>query len=147
MVTSRRIVVSALFALLLSPAPALAQQRIPVFLYPTIAKDDRIGRQVQFEIKEAIRGSHGFRLVDNEQNWPYVEVQMITASDGLISAISYSFLYDSPNIKGAGLFIMGAVQVCYPNKEQECARTFLGVLDEAVERLKRTNSELVKTLR
>jgi hypothetical protein len=42
---------------------AAGQSKVPVFISATVGDGDQQGRQLEFEIKEAIRGSYGFRLV------------------------------------------------------------------------------------
>ena len=51
-------------ALIFAAGTALAQSKVPVFLKNTPNDNDSVGQQLVFEIKEAIRGSHGFRLVE-----------------------------------------------------------------------------------
>lgn len=130
------------------PLTALAQGKVPVFLATTVDADDQVGRQIVFELKEAIRGSQGFLLEEEPTAWPYLKVFLVTLktrpSRG--TAISYSLLYDHTSMPLNGAFITSVVQTCGPSEVVSCARTALGQIDQAIEDLQRSNPEFRRTL-
>jgi hypothetical protein len=122
------------FVLLAIPTSLFAQA-IPVYLETTTPKD--LGSQLAFELKEAIHASHSFRLVERFA-LPYIKAIAVTLDNdnGSYVSASYSFVYDSVSMPGAGMFIHASVQNCGRLRLKDCARRFLVILDAAVERLR-----------
>src|SRR5690349_7312081 len=83
-----------------------AQSKVAVFLHPTVDSSDHIGQQVVFELKEAIRSSQSFRLVEEATRWPYMKVFIVTlkTSPANGTAISVAFAYDDRGIPLSGAF-------------------------------------------
>jgi hypothetical protein len=121
---------------LLLSAHALAQDRLPVFLRATIDENDAVGRQLVYEIKEAVRASASFRLVDATE-WPYLKVVIVTLKDGEATAAGLTFLYDDTSMPLGGAYITASVQTCGRNRVTACARSTLASIDEAAENLKK----------
>jgi hypothetical protein len=141
------------FLLLITAGVALAQSKtIPVLLVTTTGDNDQVGQQLVFEIKEAIRGSHGFRLIDDYKNWPYIKTHIVTirsnlGTESFTTAVAYAFIYDSANVLSPGVFINQSVAICGRNVVRDCARQFLSHLDSAVSELQSLNPDLAKTLK
>ncbi len=130
------------------PAIASAQSKTPVYVSATAGENDPVGQAYVFEVREAIRGSNGFRLVEEEKQWPYIEVVLVTVKAGeSLSAISVSILYDSSDMAMLGALIDASVQTCGRDRVQACARRTLGAVDEAVESLKKAAPNLRASLR
>src|SRR5688500_6905692 len=99
-----------------------AQDKVPVAVVGSPSDDDDAGRQFVFEIKEAIRSSHAFRVVD-ERVYPQLRVGVSTdkTSGGTAAAITY--VYDSLDTPMRGVYITAAVQTCGTQRVQSCARS------------------------
>src|SRR4051812_4001265 len=92
-----------------------AQTRIPVLIDATIADRDSVGRQVVFELKEAIRSSSAFRLIDNPiyrsprsaaDSVPFIALKMITApQSGKHTVLAIAYVYNSLSTPIEGAFI------------------------------------------
>lgn len=128
----------------------LAQERkkVPVFISATVTDDDQLGRLFTFEIKEAIRGSHGFRLVDNDLDWPYIRYSFVSQKRGDAEiTLAHVFTYDSADTPLSGALITYWIQSCGSSMIQACARRMLGNLDAAVESLGKRSPKMLQTLR
>lgn len=131
------------------PTICLAQSKVPVLVVSTVGENDAAGQQMVFELKEAIRGSQGFRLVENSKQWPYIKFYIVTvqAVAGASTAAGYSIVYDNINIPLSGAYITGGAQYCGRSQSTSCARGLLSEIDSAVDSLQRTGPELHKTLK
>lgn len=131
---------------------AIAQSKVPVFVDSTVSTGDEIGQLLVFELKEAIRGSQGYRLVDDSKLWPYIKFVVVTVKAtvtgrSLGTAYGYTVLYDSPSMPLSGAFITSGAQVCPTGSAAQCARSNLADIDEAVSTLRRSSPELAKSFR
>lgn len=144
-----RFLATAIFALLMIIASgrSFAQSVIPVFLETTVEEADSAGLQLVYEIKEAIRRSSGFRLVEDVQKWPYIRYSLVTLKGNNQTVVSHTFTYDSVEIPLGGAHIVSSVQFCGNSVVQGCARTIMGHLDEAVNQLKRKAPKLWQALK
>lgn len=133
--------------LLIVPGIGLGQNKVPVYVNDTVAADDQIGRQLVFEIREAIRGSQGYRLVEDSRQFPYIKYfvsTVRTAAGG--TAAAYTIVYDSVSMQLSGALISGGVQICPRERVSSCARSALASIDEAWRQLQREAPDLWKTL-
>jgi hypothetical protein len=138
-------VVAMVFAI--SPVSAVAQNRVPIYLSASSSEDDQIGRQLIFEVKEAVRGSASFSFLDDTKIWPRINVMMVTTRISQAStAASYAFTYDSIDMPLSGAYIVSSVQVCGRDQVRGCARDILSHIDAALDQLKTKAPELRKTL-
>jgi len=138
---------AGVLAVALVAMPVAGQTKLPVYLDISVSDDDPVGRQVVFELKEAIRGSQGFRLVEDKTQWPYLKVIIVTAKTTATgSALSYSFLYDSKAMPLNGALITAVVQTCGPSTVVNCARAALSRIDGASEQLNMERPEFRRTL-
>jgi len=131
-----------------APIESLAQKAIPIYIESSVDTNDSTGTQVLFEIKEAIRRSAGFRLVDSQDEWPYIRHAIVFMAVGTQTIVSHSFIYDSKAMPLNGAFIYHSVQYC-PRIDQAkaCAARVMGSIDHASDELKRVSPALWKTLR
>jgi hypothetical protein len=138
-----------LLFLFLIPNIGLSQVKVPIYLDVTANENDQAGQQMAFEIKEAIRGSHGFRLVEDSSSMPYMRFVIVTVRAGgnEATAASYSLIYESLNMPVDGAFITSSVQYCGRQRVAECARGALSILDRAVNTLQQRSPELRRSLR
>ncbi len=141
--------ISMLAAILLTggisaSAPA---QKLPVFINAT-TQNDGLSAQYVYEIKEAIRASNGFRLVENEKQWPYIRYVIVTFVPSGVSYIAsaHSFSFDNVGIPLGGASITTAVEYCPGSQVSSCARVRMGALDAAATHLRDQAPELWKTL-
>lgn len=138
---------------LLTIASALshAQGKVPVLISSTVPNDDLLGRQYAAELREAIRGSPAYRLVEDLKQWPYLKIAIVTlsatfGSRNIGTAISYAITYDSLSIEMSGVLILSGVQICSPGEAPACAKAYLARVDEAVSALQREAPALRTTL-
>jgi hypothetical protein len=127
--------------------PAVAQtKKLPVYLSTTVTKGDEVGRQIVFELKEALLGSNSFRLVDASSH-PYIKLSMVSVKSGdSASAASIAYVYDNLNQPMQGVLISSSVQVCGVSKVKACVRTLLAGLSESAEKLAKHSRNLHQTL-
>jgi hypothetical protein len=146
----------AFFAVLIMSAftTCLAQSKVAVHVESTVSDDDSVGRQYVFTLKEAIRGSHGYRLVENKKEWPYIKFVVVTLRPGTSAgtkmngtALSYTILFDSTSMPLSGAFITSGIQLCGSETVASCARSGLAKIDQAVEELQESGPALLRTLR
>lgn len=140
---------TAIFASLMIFASGLsfAQSVVPVFLDTTVEEADNTGLQLVYEIKEAIRRSSGFRLVEDSTKWPYIRYSLVTLKGSNQTVVSHTFVYDSIDMPLSGAYITSSVQFCGNSVVQGCARTLMGHLDAAVNRLRKDAPKLWQTLK
>jgi len=147
--------VLALLIFLLAPSLCLAQaaKKIPVAV--THDGDDQVGQSLAFALKEAIRGSQSFFLVDHDTlpESPRIVVRMVSLDlklsseqPGLDSAIAIVIVYDSLQTPGNGVYITSTIQLCGRKQVEFCAKRRLPDIDWAVESLRKTEPSLWKTL-
>ena len=142
---------TAILVFLLAQGICLAQaKKIPVAVVHS--GDDQVGRSVAFALKEAIRGSRSFFLVDNDLKKPKVFVHLvsidanISGQKGIASAIAIIIVYDSPQTPIGGFYITSGVDYCGSDRIEICAKGVLPDIDEAIETLRREWPALWKTL-
>jgi|Tabmets5t2r1_1033131.scaffolds.fasta_scaffold31869_1 hypothetical protein len=143
----------ALIALLIAQSPCFAQtaKKIPVAVSHT--GHDEVGRAVALSLKEAIRGSQSFILVEHEPLLPpaaRIRVNLVSTDnslgEGLSSAIAIIFLYDSPVAPGNGIYITTSVMHCARDRVESCAKRTLPEIDQAVAYLRKSIPSLWKNL-
>lgn len=130
----------------------MGQNKVPIFLSITVGENDSVGRQLVFQIKEAIRGSNGFKLIEDQKQWPYIHYAIVTMSNNAIAGntqtvVSHTITYDNVDIPLNGAFITGYIQYCGAEVVQSCAARTMGALDGAVDDLKRMAPQLWKKLK
>ena len=143
---------SWLFVLyLFLPSIAVAQsKKIPVGV--SHEGDDSVGQGVAFALKEAIRGSQGFVLVETNAKTPKIVIvaesveALVVPLKGRASAIAYSIIYYRTKGPGAGIFLGIKVQSCGPEIIESCAKQILPAVDQATDFLRRHDPDLWKTL-
>ncbi len=128
-------------------SPLAAQERVPVLLDTTVSNDDSVGRVLTFELKEAVRGTRSFRLVDDPKAWPYLRVAIVTLkTSDVSSALAVTYVYDDPAMPLDGAFIHSAIHACGRERTTACARSILASIDEAASRLRRSDGTLYRKL-
>jgi hypothetical protein len=129
---------------------AQAAKKIPVAVSHLGA--DQVGQSSAFALKEAIRGSKGFVLVDYDTfpQTPRIVVVLVSVEDsqttGASSAIGVSIVYDGPKVPGSGILLTATVVTCGSNRVESCAKIILSRIDSAVEILRKSEPDLWKTL-
>ena len=142
----------ALLIFFLAPSLCLAQaaKKIPV----AVNHDggDQVGQSVAVALKEAIRRSQSFFLVDNDLKQPRIVVQLVSVdssigeTSGLASAIAIVIVYDSLQTPGNGIFVTTVILSCGSNQVESCAKNTLPHIDRAVEYLRTQWPTLWETL-
>lgn len=117
--------------------PALAQ-KIPVEV--THSGRDNIGRQFAFELRDALRGSNSFRLVEGESKEPRIVISVVSLSvedtDNRSSALSISKVVDAHTIPVNGIYITSGVRIVGANRVKTSAGALPAEIDEAVDFLR-----------
>jgi hypothetical protein len=133
--------------LAIAPAFVQAQNRAPVYVTSSSAENDNVGRQLVVDIKEAIRGSDSFRLVEDRKQSPYLKYVVTTQVVSTVStAAGWLVAYDNLAIPMGGAYIYSGVITCPRDRISTCARAALANLDVALRELERGAPELWKTL-
>jgi hypothetical protein len=135
-----------LMLLCISPL-GIAQVKVPVFISSTIDANDVVGQRIVSSLKEAIRGSNGFRLVEDGTLWPYLKFVIITLGSGNSTSLSWSIIYDSTSMPLGGAYMTGGVQNCGIERASSCAQNHFSAIDRALESLQRENAALRATLK
>jgi len=145
---SMKLMSGVLIIILLVSGICIAQsKKIPVAV--NHVGDDSVGQGVAFALKEAIRASQSFRLVDYEPaaKLPQIVVFMVSiGANENISAIGSTIVYNSLTMPGEGIFIREFVQICSEDRLESCARKSLPNIDNAVDFLRRNWPSLSRNL-
>jgi hypothetical protein len=135
---------------LLASSLALAQDpRIPVAV--SHSGHDKVGQQLAFALKEAIRGSRSFRFVDHEigPTSPRIVVYLVSIDSdvsGVNAAISNAIIYDHVSIPGWGIILSLGVQSCSQDRVETCAKEILPNINSGVEALRKGWPDLWRSL-
>jgi hypothetical protein len=138
-----------LLLLLALPALAFPQGKTPVSVEHT--GDDAAGQLFAFELKEAIRASHGMHLVTGELE-PRIKVVLVSHDDsfgeekGRRTAIAISILYDALDVPLGGAFLTSSVQICGRAVAATCARGVLSLIDKHTDSLRTRAPRLWQTI-
>jgi hypothetical protein len=125
-----------LLSLLFASGQSIGQVKTPIYVDATIQENDSVGQLIVFNLKEAIRGSNGFRLIEDSKNWPYLKIAIVSLreSNGASTALGYTWLYDGLDMPLNGAFVTSGVQTCGRDVAASCAKTLFakveGVLQE-----------------
>jgi len=119
-------------------ATCAATERIRVIVEHT--GDDDIGREVAFELKDAIKGSSSFLIADGYANAALVvrlsTIDVEIPKKGVLSAISVSIAADHLSLPMLGYLVNAFVAYCGRNSTRSCARSYLVDIDQAAEEVK-----------
>lgn len=109
---------------------------------------DRLGRQIAFELKEAIRGSQSFELHDGlDKSALWVNIVTLSAdSQNQSSAVSLAFTVNDLTIPLSGFHVTSNVGVCGDARIQSCARSYLAAIDDAVRQVKEFSPAIYATI-
>lgn len=126
-----------------------AQGKSPVYVDAVVGDGDNVGQIYVFNLKEAIRGSQSFRLIEDNKQRPYIRVSITTrdAMSGNSSAIGYALAYDSSTTAMAGILISSGVQTCGRQVTAPCAQDLLPWIDRAIDQLRQYEPKLHQTLK
>jgi hypothetical protein len=126
-----------------------SQTKVPIHMDITIAQNDSIGAQLAFEIKENIRGSRAFRLVEDGNEWPYIRYVIVTLpNEGRTQTYAaHTFTFDSTDMRLSGALITSSIQLCGASVVRGCASRLMGTIDSAVQQLQQAAPELWRQLR
>lgn len=135
-----RILFTAFILLVTSLCTFAQNERLPVELSHT--GEDVVGQRLAFEVREAIRGSQGMRLVTRSEADPRIVVSLVTiegssGNRGASTAAAITIALDGNRYPLAGLYLVTVVQTCGTNRVRECARDIAGDIDSQLEFLKR----------
>jgi hypothetical protein len=123
------------------------QAKIPIAVFST-SKDDNLGSRLVFELKEAIRSSQRFALIDGkpfgrrpkrfkEDSLAYLALYIVTlAPDENRSIYGVTFAYDSLDMALGGGLVDHVVGSCGKRVLAECARDLLSDIDRAADKVR-----------
>ena len=140
----------AFLLFLFLPALCFAQgaKKIPV----KVGHDgnDQVGKSVVFALKEAIRGSQSFFLVEDLKR-PAISVTLLSVDvddpdKGIRSSMTVIVVYDSMTTPGAGIFLNAVGLMCGRNIAERCAKDILPIIDRGVQFLRTNQPDLWKQL-
>jgi hypothetical protein len=135
----------ALFAaaLLLVPMWSLGQQPKAGILVD-FTGDDQVGTLFNYNLKELIRASSRFDLIESpSSNYrPRIILNIVSLDNsfgnqtGISAAISTSIVFDSADVPFRGLYLTSYVQTCGRTKTRDCAESLVAQVDRVVDSLK-----------
>src|SRR5262249_8005648 len=128
-----------IFLFLLFPSLCFAQSKKTIVAV-VHEGEDSVGRGVAFALKEAIRASQGYVLVDDSGVNPrlvarIVSVEIDVAGKGNSSAVGTAILYDSGKMPARGIFLNSVTQYCGRERIEWCAKSILVAIDRLADRL------------
>src|SRR5262245_55347134 len=127
-----------IFLFLLFPYLCFAQsKKIPVAI--DHEGEDSVGRGIAFSLKEAIRASQGFFLVDDSSVKARIVARMASVdalNEGNMSSIEIAIVYDSMEIPAGGIYLNIVAQNCGRNRIEACAKGILVEIDRQADRLR-----------
>jgi hypothetical protein len=147
-------------AVVSSATSALGQthpSKIPVSVFSD-SKDDNVGSQIVVELKEAIRGSQRFTLIDGkpfdrrhkryeEDSLGFLAMYVATVADGdSRSVYSVAFTYNSLTVPLNGGFVDHLVGVCGKRVIADCVGSLLSHLDAATDAIQEATPGFYKNL-
>jgi hypothetical protein len=143
-----RLRICAIFVMALALVGAAANAGAQVTVEVSHTGDDVLGQRLAFELREQIRSSSGFTLVQNEGGYQIAIITLAVAdgSDGPNRmAASVSYLWKDPNTRGGmWLFLTSTVHIIGGSRIKESATGILATLDGEVETIKKAFSRLPK---
>jgi hypothetical protein len=88
--------------------------------------NDSVGQAIAFYLKEALRASQSFELI-NDSRSPRIVVHVVTVDTddpnrGVSSSIATSVVYDSLDVPLQGLFLSAQVQYCGRSRVESCEK-------------------------
>lgn len=136
----------SLFLIFILPAIATAQsKKIPVAVEHT--NRDLVGQGVAFALKDAIRGSNSFFLIDSgEIMRPRIVVKLLSSeTPANASMFAVAFVYENIQTPGG---ILLRLSIGFSDRDQidPAAKAMLPTIDQAVEHLKEFYPALWQTL-
>jgi hypothetical protein len=149
------------FVAVLVPCATVHAQtpKVPVYVTVTIEDDERVAKQLVFELKEAIRGSQMFELIDEN---PFarrpktfdgdslaflrVSLAMMTEAKNVLVYYALSTAYDSLDVALSGVHVSNNIGRVGSARTQPAARSILATLADDVETLKKQAPGFYKNL-
>jgi hypothetical protein len=101
--------------------------------------DDPVGRSFAFELRDAVRGSNSFRLVDGDAQRVRIVVNIVSVADvqtQSASAIAVATVVDGQAIPVNGLFVDAQVLYLGRSKTRQQATEMLGSIDRSADYLR-----------
>jgi hypothetical protein len=146
-----RLRIALFLVFLLAPGLSLAQPSKRTAVVVTHQGEDQVGRSFAFALKEAIRRSQSFVLVDDNLTGSRIVVRVVSgegyaSQKGVSSAIGVTTVYDRLETPGRGIYIDSSVRNCGSDRVEACAKNELPNIDEAVEYLRKSWPNLWKNL-
>jgi hypothetical protein len=135
--------------LIVTLASATEQARTPVKVLHT--GEDSAGKVYVYELREAIRGSHGMRLVEADYFGAHIRLSIITIDphtphDGTHTLISTSVLVDSLEMPLGGAYLTAQLQSCARKNVGSCAKSLMSLVDGEVAKLRTKEMALWKQI-
>lgn len=138
-----------LLLLLVVSLSALGQEKAPV----KVVHDggDDVGKLFAYELREALRGSNGMRLVQDDYYAPHIRLSLVSldssaSGTGRQSAIAIAVTYDSPQMKFLGAHLDTHVHICGRDRTPFCAKSALSTLDKTVSDLRKIDLAIWSSL-
>ena len=138
-------VAATLLLTLALPELCFAQPKVPVFIAADSgSENDTSGRDYFSDLQDAIRGSRGYRLVEDSARYPYLKIYVTTLNTpGRDLTVSYVVVYESLATRDP---LTSGFQTCNSVELNSCAHTVVAQLDEAFRMLRHDEPKLAKTL-
>lgn len=129
-------------SLLISATSALGQDGVANINVYSQCDKDSVGRQVSYYLKEAIRKSYGYRLVEEYAKAGY-QISLVCADPdandvGVRTIFSYSFVVLNFRPKGYYDYqLTHGVYRCGSGKVESCAKGLMASFDDEVSKMKK----------
>lgn len=139
--------------LLTLPGAVVAQDigKVPVMLLTDISEGDSVGRQLAFEVREAVRGASRLRLVDESHRGPRIVAWFrsgvpFSSFKDKASYFSVTIVYSSAEMSLLGALIEASLGLCGADTTVACARQILSTIDGGVDFVRKQSPDLWLTL-
>lgn len=118
-------------------------------IHVTATAEDPIGKQLVYQLREALRASRGMRLVD-DMNDSFVRIKIVTLDPDSRNGGGYQTVYSAVWTvrqfdRDAEIYWTNYVGTCGVNRVQSCATNLVSQTDEIATDVRRILNELIKS--
>lgn len=124
------------FAILVFSSVAFAQQTpVKTSVYLQSTAEDRVGKTLSYEIREAIRRSAGLTLADQADDARFI-LRLVTIdpdnrdSPGISTVYSAVYTMQTLHDTPVEMYLSSSVGTCGRNRTESCARSLTAMVDE-----------------
>ncbi|WP_137718682.1 hypothetical protein [Methylobacillus flagellatus] len=118
-------------------------------IHVTATADDSIGKQLVYQLREALRASRGMRLVD-DMNDSFVRIKIVTLDPDSGRGGGYQTVYSAVWTvrqfdRDSEIYWTNYVGTCGASRTQSCATSLASQTDEVATDVRRILNEIIKS--